>query len=620
MVGDSSDKSDNSSGVTGTQNTNESPAVSIVYLHSQLISPKLDDMNYMLWKQQVLTTIEDFGLEKFLISEPKSAPAAFILGSSKDDIIVNPAYDTWRRQEKSITSWLLAYMTESVLIGVVGLAHTSDIWDTLESNFSSQSRARLMQLKFQLQTLKKESSSMNDYLNKVKTCCDILCSAGERVSDDNQILHILTGLGQQYNDIMVSLTYRVEPCTLREVKALLLSYESRLEMVEHLAISTEGSSPTTNMAYQTQQNRNPNYHNQNRGRSNGNFRRGGGRNHTYRGRGGRYNPNYKPRCQICKILGHTADRCHERGNPNFVPKNSMSFPQEMNWYPNSGASNHVTHDFGNLNITGEYRGNENLQVGNGTSLEILHVGDSVLKSNSPHSHAFLLKSLLHVPKITKNLISVSQFARDNNVFFEFYPTFYLVKDQVTRATLLTGKLDCGLYCFNLTNSPPSSSASIQPSHHSQPAAFASSLENKDSLSLWHYGLGHASLDIVKKGLLASRIPFIVDSTIQPCVSCVISAPPHNTHSMTTRAKAGIHKPKALPVCLLATDSEPASYKQALQLPIWHQAMRLFLSQRQYILNILKKTNMLSDNGISSPMVTTPALSKFDGLPLMGRTS
>lgn len=33
---------------------------------------------------------------------------------------------------------------------------------------------------------------------------------------------------------------------------------------------------------------------------------------------------------------------------------------------------------------------------------------------------FNLDSLMHVPNITKNLISVSKFAHDNNVFFEFY--------------------------------------------------------------------------------------------------------------------------------------------------------------------------------------------------------
>lgn len=40
----------------------------------------------------------------------------------------------------------------------------------------------------------------------------------------------------------------------------------------------------------------------------------------------------------------------------------------------------------------------------------------------PHSNlTFKLNNLLLVPAITKNLLSVGQFAYDNQVFFEFHP-------------------------------------------------------------------------------------------------------------------------------------------------------------------------------------------------------
>ena len=59
-----------------------------------------------------------------------------------------------------------------------------------------------------------------------------------------------------------------------------------------------------------------------------------------------------------------------------------------------------------------------------------------------------LKQLLHVPAITKNLISVSKFTKDNNVFFEFYPNHCAVKSQGTNKVLLQGSLDPdGLYVF-----------------------------------------------------------------------------------------------------------------------------------------------------------------------------
>lgn len=66
-----------------------------------------------------------------------------------------------------------------------------------------------------------------------------------------------------------------------------------------------------------------------------------------------------------------------------------------------------------------------------------------------------------------------------------------MKDQATWATLLTGTFDHSLYRFHLTTSKP------LPQSHSSLAIYSASLSNKDSLSLWHYRLGHASFDVVK---------------------------------------------------------------------------------------------------------------------------
>lgn len=133
----------------------------IISLQSQSISTKLDDGNYLIWKQQVMATIEGFALKKFLYGGTP-IPDKFVPGTSLDEVVLNSEYIHWRRQDQLITSWLLSSMTESVLVGAVGLVSSKEIWETLESNYASQSGAKLMQLKFQLQTLKKGSSSMKE--------------------------------------------------------------------------------------------------------------------------------------------------------------------------------------------------------------------------------------------------------------------------------------------------------------------------------------------------------------------------------------------------------------------------------------------------------------------------
>jgi hypothetical protein len=149
----------------------------------------------------------------------------------------------------------------------------------------------------------------------------------------------------------------------------------------------------------------------------------------------------RPMCQLCNRVGHTATRCYHRfdhaykvSSPPaaFLTVNQSS--PDINWYPDTAYTHHLTNDLTNLNITAnEYTGNEQIRVGNGQGLNILHTGLAFLPSTYKH---FSLKSLLHVPVIQKNLISVNKFTRDNNVFIEFHPFEFRVKDLHTRRLLL----------------------------------------------------------------------------------------------------------------------------------------------------------------------------------------
>ena len=91
-------------------------------------------------------------------------------------------------------------------------------------------------------------------------------------------------------------------------------------------------------------------------------------------------------------------------------------------------------------------GSNQVFIGNGTCINIQHIGHSLLHSTNSNSD-FKLDNLMHVVAIAMNLINVSQFAKDNNVFFEFYPNFCYVKSQETKEILLQGLLKDGGYQF-----------------------------------------------------------------------------------------------------------------------------------------------------------------------------
>ncbi|KAL4295390.1 hypothetical protein GQ457_12G003300 [Hibiscus cannabinus] len=113
------------------------------------------------------------------------------------------------------------------------------------------------------------------------------------------------------------------------------------------------------------------------------------------------------------------------------------------WYPDSGATHHITNDLSTLHSGTVYKGSDQLLMGNGGGVQICHIGQGSLLTRSK---PLFLQKLLHVPTISKNLLSVSQLARENNVYFEFHPYECRVKDSQTRATLLEGSLTPeGLY-------------------------------------------------------------------------------------------------------------------------------------------------------------------------------
>ena len=91
---------------------------------------------------------------------------------------------------------------------------------------------------------------------------------------------------------------------------------------------------------------------------------------------------------------------------------------DLNWYPDSSATHHLTSDFANLNVKAkEYHGPDQIRIGNGISLNIKHIGFTKL---SIPSSSFLLHDVLHVPYITKNFISVHKFSSDTNTSIEFH--------------------------------------------------------------------------------------------------------------------------------------------------------------------------------------------------------
>lgn len=449
----------------------------------------------------------------------------------------NPAYINWRAQNQILLGWLLSTISEGILSFVIGCDTSFSVWTSIEKQFEVQFKARVMQLRYEMNILRKDSMSIEEYCGKMKMLADKLACAGDSITGKDLLMRILNGLGFGYLDLASIIT--ANKIDYDEAYALLLTHEARLEQ-------TQNATDVFNANYSMM---NANYSqirgNSKRGSYGGGYRGvnsnfGGGRRPNF-GRGmffqhypggftsgnsnfssyGRGQPMYThksmpanpsmhagnsddtlPVCQIYHKKWHTADACWHRYGDDFVPSpkpfgrgrtaksayltafepqfstcpfeesfdmnclqpmyyspNSISpytskdfttpgaayvanfeGPADNGWYLDSGATHPLTNNMPNMHVRKEFKGSDQLIIGNGQGLAITYIGDAFLCYKHSHSNAksihtqITLKDILLVTSITKNLLSMSKLTTDNNLTVEFSGDVYYMKDTLRGAS------------------------------------------------------------------------------------------------------------------------------------------------------------------------------------------
>uniref|UniRef100_A0A2N9ETF7 Reverse transcriptase Ty1/copia-type domain-containing protein n=1 Tax=Fagus sylvatica TaxID=28930 RepID=A0A2N9ETF7_FAGSY len=478
---------------------------------------KLTKDNYLSWKTVILPYINGNKILHY-IDGTTAAPPQYIPSPTSSTILIpNPAFTSWFEIDQLLLSILVSTISEPLIPTLVGRSSSRDVWLTLEKMFSSQSRARIMQTRYHLATLKKGNLSIPNYFQKAKSYADLLASIGQPIHDNDLITQILAGLPSDYNDL----------ATVPDLSTPMANLATK----------------TTNPAPQGR----PSQYSSNRG-SNG--YRGCGRNNYSRSRGNggssssftHSNNGSRPPCQIYFKVGHTASACWHRfeqqyqapmasqpGSQAFVAATSPSIDQV--WYPDTGANNHLTADLSHLNLNAEhYTGSDQVRIGNG---------------------------------------------QDNNVFFEFHPSFFCVKDLFSDATLLKGPSKDGLY-------PLHSLPQIKP---------RALLGERVPTTQWHARLGHPSLRIVRQVLSKHHLAVSTNNFPRVCHACQLG------------------KSHRLPFYLSPSSLNHKGYKCLDLSTNWmYIARNVIFDENQFPFSA---TSSPSHSGpTSSPLISIPSLQNF----------
>lgn len=406
---------------------------------------------------------------------------------------INSDYEEWIAHDQALLGWLRNSMAIDIATQLLHCETSKELWDEAQSLAGAHTKSRTIYLKSEFHNTRKGEMKMDQYLLKMKNLADKLKLAGSPISNSNLMIQTLNGLDADYNPVVVKLSDQINLGWV-DLQAQLLAFESRIEQLNNF--SNLSMNASANLASKT-------YSRGNKPGTRGNWR---GSNF----RGGRGRGRSKPTCQVCNKFGHTVVQCFYRYDKSYTSSNAENNTQENHsafiaspyhgqdyeWYFDSGASNHVTHQNEKLQDLSESNGKNSLLVGNGKRLSILASGSTQLNNLN-------LPNVLYVPEITKNLLSVSKLTADNNALVEFDANYCYVKDKLTGKALLKGKLRDGLYQLSSVNSQV----------NKDPCTYMSVKEN------WHRKLGHPNNKVLEKVLKNCNVKASSNDQFSFCEAC-----------------------------------------------------------------------------------------------------
>ena len=101
--------------------------------------------------------------------------------------------------------WLSISIQDSMIGHIQDAMPPNEAWDILVQIFATNTRARKIQLKNELNIVERKNMYVNNYTLKIKSICESLASINVIVDDDDKIEVCLRGLGPQYKSFATSI-------------------------------------------------------------------------------------------------------------------------------------------------------------------------------------------------------------------------------------------------------------------------------------------------------------------------------------------------------------------------------------------------------------------------------
>lgn len=357
---------------------------------------------------------------------------------------------------------LIMTIDSSLYVHIKNVKTSKELWQKLKELFDDSGFSRRISLLRHLISIRLESSSsMTSYVTEIIETAQKLSSTGFNIDDCWTGCLLLAGLTEKYSPMIMALEHSGISITTDAIKVKLLDMENDIQCHE-----VSGAFASSNShSYQPKNKR---------------FAVG-----THDGTATLKKTNVKPnvKCYRCKQPGHFKSQCTNNVNNNSsnlknARKQTNAFSvvflsgnfNKSEWYIDSGASAHLTANESWV-VNPQYDANREIIVANNNKLQVACIGDvNIVTKTDECEFDVPVKSVLCVPGLTTNLLSVSQLIKNNNqvTFSKNGCTVYNKDGQMVAQAVLTN----GVYKVKMPDSVLAASAV--------------------SGELWHRRLGHVN--------------------------------------------------------------------------------------------------------------------------------
>ncbi|KAF5788317.1 putative RNA-directed DNA polymerase [Helianthus annuus] len=430
-------------------------------------------------------------------------PAALTAESNADQKI---EHEKWERSNRMSLMVIKNSISSAIRGAIPDSENAKEYLNSVEEQFKGSSKAHASSLILKMLTTKYEGTSgVREHIMMMSDMAHKLKGLDMEISDGFLVHFIMTSLPARFNAFKINYNTQKDKWSMSELIAMCVQEEERLKLeqpkVAYIAttksVKRKGNFKGESSKVQKTNSNTVSSPNVSKGQS---------------------------RCKFCHNKGHLQRDCSKfkewlakKGTYAFMIIESFNINVPINtWWVDSGSMVHVTNSTqGFLTIQRLERNQRTLRTGGGEELEVEAIGTMQLIMKN--GHCIKLYDTLYVPKITRNLVSVSKL---DNVGFEVLHGHGKVTISLNSQVLGCGYLDGNLYKLELDDSFSKSLLSYNVNEKINKRKRKRKHDLETSSKLWHRRLGHISRDRMIRLVKDGELPDLDFSDFGTCVECI----------------------------------------------------------------------------------------------------